>query len=81
MDLDEMTIFGSAATVNVENGHPAFSTVWGSRAWTFQEWALSRRRLVFLERQVYWSCRCKYWMEENEVEDKKSQLIWGDSCN
>ncbi|KAL0944726.1 tol protein [Colletotrichum truncatum] len=29
---------------------------WGSRAWTFQESTLSRRRLLFLDDQVYFEC-------------------------
>ncbi|KAL7955733.1 heterokaryon incompatibility protein domain-containing protein [Trichoderma compactum] len=30
---------------------------WWTRGWTYQEGVLSRRRLVFLEDQVYWECR------------------------
>lgn len=31
-------------------------SVWSTRGWTFQEAVLSRRRLVFLEDQVYFEC-------------------------
>ncbi|KAF8548636.1 HET-domain-containing protein [Imleria badia] len=33
-------------------------TLWGKRAWTFQERVLSTRVLIFFDTQVYWSC-CK----------------------
>ncbi|KUJ08268.1 HET-domain-containing protein, partial [Mollisia scopiformis] len=32
------------------------SSSWNSRAWTFQESVLSRRRLVFTENQIYFEC-------------------------
>ncbi|OQO00643.1 hypothetical protein B0A48_13133 [Cryoendolithus antarcticus] len=31
-------------------------STWYRRAWTYQEWILSRRRLVFLHDQVYFEC-------------------------
>jgi hypothetical protein len=33
------------------------SSIWSSRAWTFQEQLLSVRCLIFTEHQVYWQCR------------------------
>ncbi len=30
--------------------------MWSSRAWTYQEGLLSRRRLLFTESQVYFQC-------------------------
>lgn len=33
-----------------------FSSIWGSRGWTYQEAILSTRRLVFTERQIYFEC-------------------------
>lgn len=40
-------------------------SVWASRAWTFQEAVCSRRRLIFTEDQVIFSC------------DTKTSLEWG----
>ncbi|KAI9155198.1 HET-domain-containing protein [Paramyrothecium foliicola] len=31
---------------------------WATRGWTYQEGALSNRRLVFTDHQVYWECLC-----------------------
>lgn len=32
-------------------------TTWSSRGWTFQEGTLSRRRLIFTDKQVYFECQ------------------------
>ncbi|KAM5342212.1 hypothetical protein ACJ41O_015243 [Fusarium nematophilum] len=37
-------------------GHAIRSSAWASRGWTYQEAALSRRRLVFTDYQVYFEC-------------------------
>ena len=31
-------------------------SAWSTRAWTYQEALLSRRRLIFTEQQMYWEC-------------------------
>lgn len=36
------------------------STKWATRAWTFQEGCLSRRRLIFTQDQVLWLCNAAY---------------------
>ncbi len=40
------------------------SSVWNTRAWTFQERLLSRRSLIFTERQVHFDCRCDAMRED-----------------
>ena len=37
---------------------------WHTRAWTFQERAVSRRVLVFVDGTVYWQCRLNTWEED-----------------
>jgi hypothetical protein len=39
------------------------SSDWNTRAWTYQEALLSRRRLVFTDRQVYFQCRLGHRIE------------------
>ena len=41
---------------------------WQHRAWTLQEVALSRRRLIFTESQVYFYCRTSYFYEDSVCE-------------
>lgn len=36
---------------------------WYTRAWTFQERAVSRRTLVFSQASIYWQCRGATWYE------------------
>lgn len=36
---------------------------WWTRAWTYQEGFLSRRRLIFTEYQMYFQCKNLAWME------------------
>jgi Heterokaryon incompatibility protein (HET) len=37
--------------------------IWHTRYWTFQERAVSRRTLVFVDGIVYWQCRSSFWKE------------------
>lgn len=39
------------------------SSKWASRAWTFQEGLLSRRRLIFTPSQIYFQCRALHCYE------------------
>lgn len=34
------------------------------RGWTFQEFFLSQRRLIFADGQIHWHCSCADWREE-----------------
>ena len=40
------------------------NSTWNTRAWTFQERILSRRCLIFTNRQVYFDCRCDAMRED-----------------
>ena len=42
----------------------ALSSRWDTRAWTFQEHRLSRRRLFFTELQLYFQCSCAVFCED-----------------
>lgn len=44
-------------------------TIWGKRAWTFQERVLSTRVLIFSDAQVFWSCRRSLHSEELALEE------------
>lgn len=39
------------------------SSIWASRAWTYQEGLLSRRRLIFTPSQIYFQCQALHCLE------------------
>lgn len=46
--------------------HPQWSvqsSTWATRAWTYQEAILSRRRLIFTSHQVFWECNSMHCAE------------------
>ena len=45
-------------------GYDAQFSTWERRAWTLQERALSHRRLIFTESQVYFQCKKTYFYED-----------------
>lgn len=56
---------GSHAFVVMENPREDVeSSLWNTRGWTYQEMLLSRRRLIFTDRQVYFQCRKGLTMEQ-----------------
>ena len=60
-------IFNFSGVLLAENIEPlqhVQSTPWHSRAWTFQERALSARVMVFLGDSVFWQCRRNTWLED-----------------
>lgn len=47
----------------VDPTHSIQTSKWMSRAWTYQEGVLSRRRLIFTDEQVYFECSSMYACE------------------
>ncbi|KAH0424935.1 hypothetical protein CcaCcLH18_11255 [Colletotrichum camelliae] len=48
---------------------PLFANLQGSteyfqRGWTFQEYYLSKRRLIFVNQDIHWQCACAEWHED-----------------
>lgn len=57
-------------------GYDAQFSPWERRAWTLQERALSHRRLIFTESQVYFQCKTSYFHEDAVCEiPGKAKLI------
>lgn len=44
------------------------STIWTTRAWTFQEQLLARRLLLIGAHESYWLCQCDLWCESEVCE-------------
>lgn len=62
------------------------SSTWITRAWTYQEALLSRRRLVFTDQQVYYECYGMYCCEVlnfplQDLHTKNSQCFQKRYCN
>ncbi|KAH8805352.1 heterokaryon incompatibility protein-domain-containing protein [Xylogone sp. PMI_703] len=49
--------------------NPMQESPWITRAWTMQEKLLSKRSLIFTDRQVYWVCWKARWLEEVTLEE------------
>jgi hypothetical protein len=80
---DEDPVLGGLALVSTCTSNPPWTPVnrrhsphdedlewsaWSSRAWTFQEQALSRRRIIFTPEQVQWCCDGAIFCEESHFE-------------
>ncbi|KAG1742780.1 heterokaryon incompatibility protein-domain-containing protein [Suillus paluster] len=49
-------------------------SAWNTRCWTYQESALSRRRIYFTAQQVYFECQNDIFCEDIIAESKRPQL-------
>ncbi|EXJ81730.1 hypothetical protein A1O1_07795 [Capronia coronata CBS 617.96] len=50
-------------------------TLYHNRAWTYQEFAMSPRRIIFNDRQLHWLCHCEAWHEESTLDAKVEEYI------
>ncbi|KAF5010364.1 hypothetical protein FDECE_3480 [Fusarium decemcellulare] len=44
-------------TIQQDAQQALHNSIWNTRGWTFQEFVLARRSLVFTDSQIYWCCR------------------------
>jgi hypothetical protein len=58
----------SFVSIQIDPIEAFWRSIWVSRAWTFQEFLLSRRHLIFLPEQVVFHCRTLGWSEDHPVE-------------
>ncbi|KIW24236.1 uncharacterized protein PV07_09964 [Cladophialophora immunda] len=54
---------------------------WPSRAWTLQEFLLSRQTLLFCDQQVIWVCRAADWAEGLDVAEERFRFAKYDGLN
>lgn len=45
------------------------------RGWTYQEYKVSKRKIMFLGKQVHWECECDQWHEELLTSEKVPTYI------
>ncbi|KAK8084490.1 hypothetical protein PG997_005761 [Apiospora hydei] len=53
------------------------SSIWNTRAWTFQERILSRRCLIFAEGRVYYQCRVNRISQDTYTNAKNNESSFG----
>lgn len=56
---DKVIVRNTPVLANLSGSSPYFA-----RGWTFQEFYLAQRRLIFAESQVFWDCSCALWSED-----------------
>ncbi|KUJ09938.1 uncharacterized protein LY89DRAFT_266682 [Mollisia scopiformis] len=57
---------------------------WNTRGWTFQEWHLARRALIFTDDQVYYICSSASYCEDIALENFQPHLLMSlilENCN
>lgn len=48
-------------------GDVTWNTQYTSRAWAFQEYGMSPRKLIFANDRVHWACNCAEWDEQRPM--------------
>lgn len=77
LDGDDHVIFRQNPPLEYTSGCPLYFT----RAWTFQEYFFSKRRLIFGSNEFHWSCKCCTYHEdifghdEDTSSDSESHFI------
>lgn len=61
------------------SGHASSGSEYFQRGWTYQEYFLSQRRLIFANRQLHWSCLCATW-HEDDVEARQDIVVDDDKA-
>lgn len=66
---------GDQIFVSIENDptEAFWRSKWCERAWTFQEFLLSKRHLVFLPEQIVFHCNTRAWSEDHSLEFVRDQ--------
>ncbi|KAK7179408.1 heterokaryon incompatibility protein [Paraphaeosphaeria sporulosa] len=50
---------------------------WAKRAWTYQEYILSKRVIFFLDTRIFWQCECTVWDKDHlqPKQDMEAQTV------
>lgn len=73
VELKDIALLRPSSQPQFRPGLPIQSK-WSNRAWTMQEAILSKRRLVFLEDQVCWSCVKSKWLEDLDIGQSSCEI-------
>ncbi|KAJ9662975.1 factor activating pos9 [Coniosporium apollinis] len=58
----------SIGTAQAKYSAAMSSAIWLTRGWTFQEYILSKRILIFTAQQVFYQCSNAFWWEDTHME-------------
>ncbi|KAH6879461.1 heterokaryon incompatibility protein-domain-containing protein [Thelonectria olida] len=56
---DEQIVVRNTGIFSMISGLPYYD-----RGWTYQEYKMSQRRILFNKNELHWECRCSVWHEE-----------------
>ncbi|TLS26079.1 hypothetical protein PpBr36_06884 [Pyricularia pennisetigena] len=56
---NERLLVRNAAAFSTKRGLPYYE-----RGWTYQEYMMSPRRIIFESKEIHWECSCSVWHEE-----------------
>ncbi|KAF7877091.1 uncharacterized protein EAF02_008311 [Botrytis sinoallii] len=71
-DMNQRIILFGGEQLIVRNTSIFELSSWGdyfSRGWTFQEHSLSKRKIIFKNKELHWLCQCSVWHEEMIPDD------------
>ncbi|KAH7116513.1 hypothetical protein B0J13DRAFT_599977 [Dactylonectria estremocensis] len=57
-------IYASAIVTIISADDDAESGLKGLKGWTYQEYTMAQRRILFNRRELHWECQCSVWHEE-----------------
>ena len=79
---DETIVVRSTCDLNEISSFSWRQQPYHERGWTFQEYALSKRNIIFCDGELHWVCSCNIWHEEltlyteiNEEVDPWSDVV------
>jgi len=67
---DDKIIVRNTQIFSMDSGHPYYD-----RGWTYQEYKMSPRKILFNNRELHWECRCNVWHEEMVINAEVPQYI------
>ncbi|TGO43108.1 hypothetical protein BHYA_0003g00620 [Botrytis hyacinthi] len=67
---DEQLIVSNTEDSDLSNGGD-----YHSRGWTFQEYVMSKRKIIFKDKELHWECQCRVWHEEMFPDAETSEHI------
>lgn len=73
---DETIIVRNTYQLNEMVYFPSRHQPYYERGWTFQEYALSKRKIIFYNGEVHWVCACSVWHEELALYIEINDELW-----